>query len=64
MLDDGRISREELYKRLERAGKILLHADRMYLQSDEAVLGHLFVSFLALYGYCKLQMMLRNAGLL
>ena len=96
MLDDGKISREELDKRLERAGKILLisdldlkpedifliykqrgsvekafdayknllHADRMYLQSDEAVLGHLFVSFLALYGYCKLQMMLRNAGLL
>jgi len=96
MLDEGRISREELSRRLERAGKILLvssmdvkpeeifamykqrvsvekafdvyknllHADRMYLQSDEAVFGHIFISFLALYGYCKLQQMLRNAGLL
>jgi len=96
MLDEGRISRENLNRRLERAGKILLvssmdakpeeiflmykqrcavekafdayknllHADRMYLQSDEAVFGHIFISFLALYGYCKLQQMLRNAGLL
>jgi len=44
--------------------KNLLNADRMYLQSDDAVFGHLFVSFLALYGYCKLQLMLKNAGLL
>jgi transposase len=96
MMDEGRISKEELDRRLERAGKILLisdldakpediflmykqrggvekafdvyknllNADRMYLQSDEAVFGHLFISFLALYGYCKLQLMLRNAGLL
>ena len=95
MLDEGRI-REDLNRRLERAGRILLvsamdakpeeifamykqrcavekafdayknllHADRMYLQSDEAAFGHIFVSFLALYGYCKLQQMLRNAGLL
>jgi len=96
MLDEGRISKEELDRRLERTGKILLvsdmdakpeeiflmykqrvsvekafdayknllHADRMYLQSDEAVFGHIFTSFLALYGYCRLQQMLRNAGLL
>jgi len=96
MLDEGRISKERLNRRLERAGKILLisnidakpeeiflmykqrvsvekafdayknllHADRMYLQSNEAVFGHIFISFLALYGYCKLQQMLRNAGLL
>ena len=44
--------------------KNLLNADRMYLQSDDAVFGHLFVSFLALYGYCNLQLMLKNAGLL
>ncbi len=44
--------------------KNLLNADRMYLQSDDAVFGHLFVSFLALYGYCKLQLMLKIAGLL
>ena len=96
MLDEGRIGRRDLNRRLERAGKILivsdldakpqdiflmykqrgavekafdayknlLHADRMYLQSDYAVFGHLFVSFLSLYGYCKLQLMLRNAGIL
>ena len=96
MFDEGRISKEGLKRKLERAGKILiisnldvkaqdiflmykqrgavekafdayknlLHADRMYLQSDYAVFGHLFVSFLSLYGYCKLQLMLRNAGIL
>ncbi len=36
----------------------------MYLQDDESVFGHLFISFLSLYGYCKIQNMLRKGGLL
>ena len=44
--------------------KNVLHADRMYLQDDESVFGHLFISFLALYGYCKLEKVLKKAGLL
>lgn len=44
--------------------KNVLHADRMYLQDDESVFGHLFTSFLALYGYCMLENALKKAGLL
>ncbi|MBO8144618.1 MAG: transposase [Thermodesulfobacterium sp.] len=44
--------------------KNVLNADKMYLQDNESVFGHLFVSFLSLYGYCKLQCMLREKGML
>ena len=44
--------------------KNILNADRMYLQDDESVFGHLFTSFLALYGYCALETALKEAGLL
>nr|QNO52075.1 hypothetical protein IPGHNFGK_00031 [Methanosarcinales archaeon ANME-1 ERB6] len=44
--------------------KNVLNADRMYLQDDESVFGHLFTSFLALYGYCTLETVLKEAGLL
>lgn len=44
--------------------KNVLNADRMYLQDDESVFGHLFTSFLSLYGYCKLEAELKKAGLL
>nr|QNO51442.1 hypothetical protein OGFGKJAA_00007 [Methanosarcinales archaeon ANME-1 ERB6] len=44
--------------------KNVLDADRMYLQDDESVFGHLFTSFLALYGYCTLETVLKEAGLL
>ncbi len=44
--------------------KNTLHADIMYLQDDETVFGHVFISFLTLYGYSKIQNMLREARLL
>ena len=44
--------------------KNVLNADKMHLQDNESVFGHLFVSFLSLYGYCKLQCMLREKGML
>jgi hypothetical protein len=59
----------ELFKKRERVEKMfdtyknVLDADRLYLQDDESVFGHVFVSFLALYAYCKLEGMLKKAGL-
>ncbi len=44
--------------------KNVLNADILYLQDDETVFGHLFVSFLSLYGYCKLENFLRKANLI
>ena len=44
--------------------RIQKRAERRYLQDNESVFGHLFVSFLSLYGYCKLQCMLREKGML
>jgi transposase len=44
--------------------KNVLRSDIMYLQDDESVFGHLFISFLSLYGYCTIQNMLRKGELL
>lgn len=44
--------------------KTVLNADKMYLQDDESVFGHLFTSFLSLYGYCKIEALLKKAELL
>ncbi|MBN1323089.1 MAG: IS1634 family transposase, partial [Methanotrichaceae archaeon] len=30
---------------------------------DESVFGHVFISFLSLYAYCKLECLLKKAGL-
>jgi len=59
----------ELYKKRDRVEKLfdayknVLDADRLYLQDDESVFGHVFISFLSLYAYCKLEAMLKNAKL-
>ncbi|MDQ1282559.1 MAG: hypothetical protein QG666_348 [Euryarchaeota archaeon] len=59
----------ELYKKRERVEKLfdtyknVLDADRLYLQDDESVFGHVFISFLSLYAYCKLESLLKKAGL-
>ena len=59
----------ELYKKRERVEKMfdtyknVLDADRLYLQDDESVFGHVFISFLSLYAYCKLEAMLKKAEL-
>jgi transposase len=59
----------ELYKKRERVEKLfdayknVLDADRLYLQDDESVFGHVFISFLSLYAYCKLEEMLKKAEL-
>jgi hypothetical protein len=59
----------ELWKKRERVEKMfdtyknVLDADRLYLRDDESVFGHVFISFLSLYAYCKLEEMLKKAGL-
>ena len=59
----------ELYKKRERVEKLfdayknVLDADRLYLQDDESVCGHVFISFLSLYAYCKLEEMMKKAEL-
>jgi len=45
------------------AYKNVLDADGLYLQDDESVFGHVFISFLSLYAYCKLEEMLKKADL-
>jgi hypothetical protein len=59
----------ELYKRRETVEKRFdtykstLSADRLYLQDDESVFGHVFIAFLSLYAYCKLELLLKKAKL-
>jgi hypothetical protein len=45
------------------AYKNVLDADRLYLQDDESVFGHVFISFLSLYAHCRIEGMLKKAGL-
>jgi hypothetical protein len=59
----------ELYKKREQVEKLFdayksaLSADRLYLQDNESVFGHVFVSFLSLYAYLKIELALKKAEL-
>ena len=59
----------ELYKRRETVEKRFdtykstLSADRLYLQDNESVFGHVFIAFLSLFAYCRLEMLLKKANL-
>ena len=56
-----------LYKRREKVEKMfdtyktVFNADRLYLQDDESVFGHVFIGFLSLYIHCKLEQLLKTA---
>jgi hypothetical protein len=72
ILSNQRMSEQEayeLYKRRETvekrfdAYKSTLSADRLYLQDDESVFGHVFIAFLSLYAYSKLESLLKKADL-
>ena len=43
--------------------KTVLDADKLYLQSDESVFGHVFVSFISLYMHCTIENLLKKVGL-
>ncbi len=68
-LDLTEIELFELFKKRERVEKMfdayknVLDADRLYLQDDESVFGHVFISFLSLYAYCRIEGMLKKAKL-
>jgi hypothetical protein len=58
-----------LYKSRDRIEKLfdtyktVLNADRLYLQDNETLFGHVFTSFLSLYAYANLQIQIKKAGL-
>jgi len=60
----------ELYKSRDMVEKFFdtfkneLMADKVHLHDTEAVFGHLFVSFISLYLYCKILNRLKTAGML
>ncbi|HJH29512.1 MAG TPA: hypothetical protein C5S51_07460 [Methanosarcinaceae archaeon] len=59
----------ELFKKREFVEKMfdtyktVLDADKLYLQSDESVFGHVFISFISLYIHCIIENLLKKAGL-
>ena len=59
----------ELYKGRETVEKMfdtyktVLEADKIYLQDDKSVFGHVFISFLSLYIHCKLEQILKKGEL-
>ncbi|MEA1865521.1 MAG: transposase [Euryarchaeota archaeon] len=59
----------ELYKGRETVEKMfdtyitVLEADKIYLQDDASVFGHVFISFLSLYIHCKLEQTLKKGEL-
>jgi transposase len=50
----------ELYKKRDIVEKLFdtykatLYADRLYFHIDESLFGHVFIAFLSLYAYCKI----------
>lgn len=67
-LDENSIFQQ--YKSRDRVEKLfdtyknVLQADKLYLQDSESVFGHIFISFLSLYAYTKIEMALKKADLL
>ena len=59
----------ELFKKRETVEKMfdtyktVLDADKLYLQSDESVFGHVFISFISLYIHCTIENLLKKADL-
>ncbi|HUV80436.1 MAG TPA: hypothetical protein VMW40_06405 [Candidatus Bathyarchaeia archaeon] len=73
ILSDRDVEGPEIYdpvrnaKRLRRCSirikRCSINADKIYLQDDESVFGHVFISFLSLYIHCKLEQLLKKAEL-
>jgi transposase len=59
-----------LYKSRDRIEKLFdayknsLHSDILYLQDNESIFGHIFISFLSLYVYSKIEQTLKRADIL
>lgn len=56
-------SRDRIEKLFD-AYKNSLHSDILYLQDNESIFGHIFISFLSLYVYSKIEQALKRADIL
>nr|QNO56289.1 hypothetical protein HFIEAGJK_00006 [Methanosarcinales archaeon ANME-1 ERB7] len=57
------LKKREVVEKMFDTYKTVLNVDKLYLQSDESVFGHVFIAFLSLYILCKLEQDLKNAKL-
>ena len=55
--------KREVVEKMFDTYKTVLNADKLYLQDDESVFGHVFIAFLSLYIHCKLEQLLKRAEL-
>jgi transposase len=55
--------KREVIEKMFDTYKTVLNADKLYLQDDESVFGHVFIAFLSLYIHCKLEQLLKKAEL-
>jgi transposase len=55
--------KREVVEKMFDTYKTVLNADKLYLQNDESVFGHVFIAFLSLYIHCKLEQLLKKAEL-
>ncbi len=55
--------KREVVEKMFDTYKTVLNADKLYLQDDESVFGHVFIAFLSLYIHCKLEQLLKKAEL-
>ncbi|MEA2052579.1 MAG: hypothetical protein U9O90_07135, partial [Euryarchaeota archaeon] len=61
-LEERKIDKKrEVAEKMFDTYKTVLNADKLYLQNDESVFGHVFIAFLSLYILCKLEQHLKNA---
>jgi len=72
IISDMNVEKQEIYllskkrevvEKMFDTYKTVLNADKLYLQDDESVFGHVFIAFLSLYIHCKLELLLKNAKL-
>jgi transposase len=54
-LEEQKNKKREVVEKLFDTYKTVLNADKLYLQDDESVFGHVFIAFLSFYIYCKLE---------
>jgi len=57
------LKKREVVEKMFDTYKTVLNADKLYLQDDESVFGHVFIAFLSLYIHCKLEQLLKKAKL-
>ncbi|RZB31399.1 MAG: hypothetical protein AEth_00729 [Candidatus Argoarchaeum ethanivorans] len=55
--------KREVVEKMFDTYKMILNADKLYLQDDESVFGHVFIAFLSLYIHCKLEQLLNKSEL-